>query len=127
MASWRCCAIIERAIPHAGCQHVSIRRCPQSARAARDRRVWPGHLLVLGWFLFPLLVLSTREPKFPRQLFYLLPPMMGCLVVGPCLEPAPRAWAMGSRLVADGRRLYVPPGADNSQQTRAQEEWPVVG
>jgi 4-amino-4-deoxy-L-arabinose transferase-like glycosyltransferase len=49
----------------------------------RDYRRDPArraeHQLVLAWFWVPLLLLTTQELKFPRYLFYVLPPM--CLFV----------------------------------------------
>lgn len=45
----------------------------------RDPARRPEHLLVLAWFWLPLLLLTTQELKFPRYLFYVLPPL--CLFV----------------------------------------------
>ncbi len=45
-----------------------------TSRLAKDPELRPGHALVLAWFLLPLILLSTRDVKFPRYLFYILPP-----------------------------------------------------
>jgi hypothetical protein len=45
-----------------------------TSRIAKDPDLRPGHALVLAWFLVPLILLSTRDVKFPRYLFYVLPP-----------------------------------------------------
>jgi uncharacterized membrane protein len=35
----------------------------------------PCQLLVVAWFVIPLLLLSTRDVKFPRYLVYVMPPL----------------------------------------------------
>jgi 4-amino-4-deoxy-L-arabinose transferase-like glycosyltransferase len=41
----------------------------------RDRECRAAHVLIVAWFLLPLILLSTAEVKFPRYLVYILPPM----------------------------------------------------
>jgi 4-amino-4-deoxy-L-arabinose transferase-like glycosyltransferase len=48
----------------------------------RDRGNRPGHILIVAWFLVPLILLSTREVKFPRYLIYVIPPMSLLLARG---------------------------------------------
>jgi hypothetical protein len=40
----------------------------------KGEELLPGRALVLAWFLLPLVLLSTQDVKFPRYLFYVLPP-----------------------------------------------------
>jgi hypothetical protein len=40
----------------------------------KDAELRPGRALMVLWFLLPLVLLSTRDVKFPRYLFYILPP-----------------------------------------------------
>jgi 4-amino-4-deoxy-L-arabinose transferase-like glycosyltransferase len=74
-----------------------------SARSARRPGAWrPGQVLVLAWFALPLLLLSTREVKFPRYLVYVMPPMALCvaralvaLTSRPPLARAQAVWLPG--------------------------------
>jgi len=43
------------------------------SRIGKDAELRPGHALTLAWFLVPLVLLSTRDVKFPRYLVYILP------------------------------------------------------
>jgi hypothetical protein len=45
-----------------------------TSRMLKDHELRPGHALTLAWLLVPLILLSTRDVKFPRYLFYILPP-----------------------------------------------------
>ena len=40
----------------------------------RDTTMRPAHVLLLAWIILPVLLLSTRELKFQRYVFYVLPP-----------------------------------------------------
>jgi 4-amino-4-deoxy-L-arabinose transferase-like glycosyltransferase len=54
-----------------------------------EREARAGRVLVLAWFLLPILLLSLSEAKFPRYLVYVLPPM--CLFLAHGLVTLGRA------------------------------------
>jgi hypothetical protein len=49
-------------------------------RRGGERRA--GYVLVVAWFLLPLILLSVPEVKFPRYLVYVMPPMFLLLAHG---------------------------------------------
>ena len=62
---------------------IGIKLSPRAFGRDRARgELGPSHVLVLAWFAVPLVLLSTRDVKFPRYLFYVLPPMTLFMALG---------------------------------------------
>jgi hypothetical protein len=69
----------------------------------------PLHLLVLAWLVLPIFLLSTRELKFQRYVFYVLPPLSVLIAHGAVLASEWRVfrsfrswalWVMAAILIA---------------------------
>jgi 4-amino-4-deoxy-L-arabinose transferase-like glycosyltransferase len=62
------------------CLLAGLRRCVWNVVRDRDRRA--GHVLLLCWLLVPLLLLSSRDLKFARYMFYVYPPLCAVIATG---------------------------------------------
>lgn len=113
----------------------------------KDAELRPGRALAVFWFLLPLVLLSTRDVKFPRYLFYILPPtalfmargltalrfktkaqlaLAAIVIVAPRLteerEGRERSIGFESRYVAHAIETSIEPPADNWENMGKQVE-----
>ncbi len=107
-----------------------------------------GLVLAFAWFLLPLILLSTQEVKFPRYLFYILPPtalfiargitalttrtpalvaLAAIVVLAPRLtekqEGDERVIGFESRYVAHAIETSLDPPTDNWENIRKQVDF----
>jgi len=64
----------------------------------RDPARRAAHVLVSAWFLIPLFLLSTRDLKFPRYIFYVVPPAVLFVARGLHWSLTRKNWGIGSRI-----------------------------
>lgn len=62
------------------CLMVGLVRCVRNVVREPERRA--GHVLLLCWLFVPLVLLSIRDLKFARYMFYVYPPLCAVMATG---------------------------------------------